>query len=1069
MSRCSNGFSGKGRIVLLVFFISFIFCRNFIFAEIKTEQKVEDFKTFYVQLSINPAVNVYLENKNISNAEKKSLVLKQVQKIDEQQKNVTEKIKKLGFRKIYNLNKLANVLLIQAPPSKIQQLRVLKDVINIEPVPIYTLDTEISVPFIGAPSAWDPSIYKATGEGIKIGIIDTGIDYTHANFGGSGDPADYTNNDRTGIEPGSFPTAKVVGGWDFVGDEYDASKDTSNIPKPDPDPLDCNGHGSHVAGIAAGFGVLLDGKTYTGEYSSSMDMTQFHIGPGVAPKASLYALKIFGCSGSTDIIAPALEWAADPNNDGDFSDRLDVVNLSLGSNFGNAYYFVEEGIVNKLTDLGTAVVGSSGNAGNTCYITGSVGSLAQGICVANSYDNYGDSYSAIKILSPASIAGDYKAVEGAITYPMRELKQTSGTLVYVEPALACTDLTNPEKIAGNIALIDRGTCNFSDKILKAQAAGAIGVVVVNNSSAAPIAMGGSSEGINIPGYMIYQADGNILKNHLSEGIVVKFDYSINIPNPTQTDTLATSSSRGPNYLQFLKPDISAPGSHIFSTYVGKGYWGTIKSGTSMAAPHIAGVVALIKQTHPYLNVEGIKAVMMNTAVPIKNTLGDKDIESRAGAGRVSVPDILKANVTVAAVDTSKTVSLNFGYFNISEATNVTKEVRITNHGDTAISFDIAIETRVQRGGVSIIPQLAKVEVPAKSSINVPFMLTLDPVNFDRVADIFSGNQNSRARSLIWEYSGEILFLNSELNLHLPFYTIVQQTNDRYTPSSVVEFDAGDPFTTGTVEVNIPQAGAAVNNKAIASLFQLDYISPDKNYNEFYMRQADIQYIGTATNIRSAYNFNAIYLYWGISTFIDRTNPGTSFGEFDIIIDNNNDYVADCAIYNSDMGTYLNTTPSDRYVPVRYNFSTQERLWIEGFYTNIFEPETGDDTGIFNSNLIVIPTQAASIGLTESSTEFNYQIRSYLYGIPVDETPVLKFKFRKPIIHTATLKSYQFEAAMLDNKSSFPIIVDKEQYWLNPANAKLLIFHHLNKPGKRTEIITLKSPLYLGSADFWMLH
>ncbi|HYH84774.1 MAG TPA: post-COAP-1 domain-containing protein [Pyrinomonadaceae bacterium] len=112
---------------------------------------------------------------------------------------------------------------------------------------------------------------------LKIGIIDTGIDYTHADFGGPGTSAAYTSNNRAIIEPGTFPTAKVVGGMDFAGDAYTGA----NAPIPDPDPLDCTNHGTHVAGSAAGLSVNVDGTTYTGPYDGTTPFTSLSIGPGV--------------------------------------------------------------------------------------------------------------------------------------------------------------------------------------------------------------------------------------------------------------------------------------------------------------------------------------------------------------------------------------------------------------------------------------------------------------------------------------------------------------------------------------------------------------------------------------------------------------------------------------------------------------------------------------------------------------------------------------------------------------------------------------------------------------------
>jgi subtilisin family serine protease len=168
--------------------------------------------------------------------------------------------------------------------SVVSQLRSHTDVKAVHALPIHTIENSSSVPFIRAASAWAASSGNA-GDGVRIAVIDTGTDYLHANFGGPGTAAAYAANNRAILEPGTFPNAKVVGGTDFAGDAYTGA----NLPVPDPDPLDCNGHGSHVSGTATGLGVNLDGTTFAGPYDGTTSFSSFLIGPGVAPRAQLYA------------------------------------------------------------------------------------------------------------------------------------------------------------------------------------------------------------------------------------------------------------------------------------------------------------------------------------------------------------------------------------------------------------------------------------------------------------------------------------------------------------------------------------------------------------------------------------------------------------------------------------------------------------------------------------------------------------------------------------------------------------------------------------------------------------
>ncbi len=242
--------------------------------------------------------------------------------------------------------KAYNGVLTVIPGTQLQALRNLAGIKAIHRAPENTIDLQNSVPLIRANQVWTAAPQGYTGTGVRVAIIDTGIDYTHEAFGGTGG---YATNNPDIVEPGSFPTAKVIGGYDFAGTAYNA--DTNPIPVPDADPLDEVDHGTHVASTVAGMEV--------------MDGSNVLVGSGVAPDASLYALKVFGAQGTTNLVINALEWAVDPNQDGDISDHVDVINMSLGSSFGPATNADPEVVaVDNLSSLGVIVVCSAGNSGN---------------------------------------------------------------------------------------------------------------------------------------------------------------------------------------------------------------------------------------------------------------------------------------------------------------------------------------------------------------------------------------------------------------------------------------------------------------------------------------------------------------------------------------------------------------------------------------------------------------------------------------------------------------------------------------------------------------------------------
>src|SRR5437773_3640474 len=211
-----------------------------------------------------------------------------------QQDGLRGSIESLGGTVVANYQAAYNGIKVRIAHDRVKELAALPGVVAVRPLQLMKPDNVRGIPLIGAPAVWQS--LGLHGEGVKIAIIDTGIDYTHANFGGPGtaaaSAAAFANStSRLPLNSTLFgPNApRVKGGIDLVGDDYDASAPpfladgkTPNpklTPHPDPNPLDCNGHGSHVAGTAAGSGITSSGATYTGPYNAATPATPGNLSP----------------------------------------------------------------------------------------------------------------------------------------------------------------------------------------------------------------------------------------------------------------------------------------------------------------------------------------------------------------------------------------------------------------------------------------------------------------------------------------------------------------------------------------------------------------------------------------------------------------------------------------------------------------------------------------------------------------------------------------------------------------------------------------------------------------------
>lgn len=792
--------------------------------------------------------------------------------IDAEQKDLLKKLQALSpdIAVLYRYRMTINAFAIVTPTALLEKIGALSGVSVVEPAGQFdrpTLPSDVftgnaavagaflaanSVKFIGATDAHSRGL---RGQGMKVGIIDSGIDYTHAMFGGVATEAAYKAIDPSAPST-AFPNTKVVGGLDFVGTTYDAAAIDfkKTVPVLDVNPLDEGGHGTHVAGTVAGRG---DGiNTYD----------------GVAPDAALYALKVFGAKGSTSdsVVIAALEYAADPNGDGDISDRLDVVNLSLGSGYGNGQILYSEAIGN-ISTAGTVVVCSGGNSGDTPYIVGAPGVSDDALSVAASLDDmeHGWKFRAAKFTTVDKPEIFVEAVEGTVGKPLADSGSIISTLVPAglanvdfPPALAA-------QINGKIALIDRGIVSFGIKVERAQKAGAIAVVVVNNQPGNPTAMSGDKT-YDIPAIMVTQDFGNELKEALKKGdVTAQLTTTQVIERPELIDTMAGFSSKGPRSIDaLLKPEIAAPGSQIISAKMGGGAVGTKMSGTSMAAPHMAGVLTLMKQSHPDLSAAELKSLVMATA---KTMVDEKKVVypiSRQGAGRVQVMKALDAPIV-----TSPT-SVSLGEVTIEARKNLARTLIVKNISAGAMTMNI--ELRESTKGLSLTSAKTVTLAPGKSE-TLDLRFTIDVTALNTALQPNSSN----------EISGLVVLSNAGNEIaRVPVIAIANKTS---------RVQATDLWVRSTS--NLDAAGSAVDlrltNKSLnaGDAFPFNLIARDARKSDpmldpFHSKFCDLAETGYRVITKN-----------GIPTLqiaAKLYEPTTTWDlcQISVLIDSNGDHVAD---------------------------------------------------------------------------------------------------------------------------------------------------------------------------------
>lgn len=857
----------------------------------------------------------------------------------QEQESLVPTIEAMGGTVLGTFQHAINGIKVRAPADRILALAGLPGVVAVKPVLTHELDNATSVPFIGAPAVWGTPASGFRGEGIKIAIVDTGIDYTHANFGGPGTVAAWLAakaNSTAPADPALFGPAapKVKGGIDLVGDAYNAN-DPNSVPQPDPNPLDCNGHGSHVSGTAAGFGVKPDGTTFAGPYTSSTPSSQqFRIGPGVAPKADLYAVRVFGCTGSTNVVVEAIDWAVQHG--------MQVISMSLGANFGPENSADAEASEHA-AEAGVIVVAAAGNAGPAPYFTGSPAAGDKVLSAAAMDSNSPPTFPAANIaLAPSGITikaqNSNAAALPAGSLPILVLPTDGVDSSTGLPYSGCDEAKwAAAGVSGKLVVTRRGVCARVDRATFGQKYGAKAVAMVNNASGYPPFEGGIA-GVTIPFLGVLMSN----RASLSSAASGTLSTAPGIPNPG-FHAFASFSSGGPRNLDsHLKPDITAPGVNVISTAMGTGNHGVAFSGTSMATPHVSGVAALALEAHPDWDPNDVRLAIANTADPSRIV---RYLVRLGGSGLVQ--PFPATRTAVVARGTEDSGNLSFGVEEFSSDFAGTKQLQVRNLGSSPQSFNASfIPLTGSPHSVSVSPSSFAVEEGDDISLRVE--LTVPAAT--------SGGASGSA-GVFRQVSGLIVLTpttsdgNNGVALTVPYYLVPRARSliDTEVPD---DFGPAHPTATATVRNGSP----AVTGTADFYAWGLE--GRHKKLGTAGLRAVGVQSFDFNTGDVCSASGGPCVLVFAVNTFGRWTTP--VINEYDILIDADNDGKFDF------VAAALGLT-SGRVAVFLFDFNTGKQLGQSFIFF------AGAPT---NESTILMPIIAGDMGITVSSPRFTYAAQGF---------------------------------------------------------------------------------------------
>ncbi|WP_163100099.1 S8 family serine peptidase [Peribacillus alkalitolerans] len=800
--------------------------------DLKSDEEISvilEFKSMPEKAAVLDAV---AKGKNLSSKEAKDKVDREHSTFKDDLKRISQgKSRNASYKVTRSFKTAYNGVAMNLPANEVESLlqsdavkAVYKNAtFTIEPSPQSDTDAEQestkrieSIPFLGVDKLHKEGI---TGKGVKVGVIDTGIDYTHPDLKDA-----------------------FKGGYDLVDNDADPMETTYDDWKKSGRPeVDQNlspyytSHGTHVSGTISGQAKNTGGVAVK----------------GIAPDAELYGYRVLGPYGTGELqdILAGIDKAV--------TDGMDVINLSLGININDPLYPTSTAVNYAVLNGVTAVV-SAGNNGSNSYTLGSPGSAALALTVGASS-------------APIPVAKYTGVLTGSETdYALSNLYSdfvsdlsvfNNQTLEVVDLGVGReTDYLNKD-VTGKVVFVNTGEIGTQSKTVYAKNHGARAIIAYSNQpNKGPTPFVKEDQNF-IPAFSMSYEQGLELKAQLAVGHTA-LTFKNYKEELTEGDKLATFSSRGPSRSNYdIKPEFTAPGVSVLSSVPAYSiykndpsnyqYAYTRMSGTSMAAPHVAGISALLLQVNPDLQPSDIKSILMNTAKPLTEDYSVFEV----GAGRVDPYRAVHTGMKLQVQDETQnensisikeeTGGLSFGNHYTGEELFIEKTVNMTNLEDKKKKFEVAVEFQTDvKGSMDAKANDVKVDVAQVIPVQ-SFKTKKVPVSITVPANAKAGI-----------YEGYLMLTNQEdeyEQYRIPFS--IRTTEDGFNLTKL-SYDAISPPYLHVKRNYGASASAEFIANFKAPMKRLEFVLVDGKSGE------DIGYLGWMDTVAAydglTYNFGTVF-------------------------------------------------------------------------------------------------------------------------------------------------------------------------------------------------------------------